>query len=434
MKARSITITIILAIAFAPVLLWYVDRLGDGTGEPLGLIALTAALGLAWKDRNPASPRSAEIALVVYGIGYFFLPPLLRAIPALITVAFLTGIHRRAGQTALLLLSLPIQASLDFFLGFPFRVITAEGTRLLFSLFGVSVERYGVQISLGGAIVSVDPPCSGIQMLWATVFLTAILSALFKLSYLRTLSLGLTALLLCLIANIFRATLLAIPEARLISTPEFLHEGIGLFFFAITALLLVKLARLFQAKAIRPQNQVPPLPRRLVATAFGVSLMTLLPAQTKPQTGGSNFPVRTEYRGVLLEEIPLGEKEKSFAKNFPGRLLVYRAGNDTLIIRDVTKATRMLHPSYHCLKAEGFTISDSRLAIDENGNSHASYQAHLNDEAYLVSEVIKSSDGKRYWSDVSAWYWHALFNPNSGPWVAETLLTPINLEPSKLSS
>ncbi len=434
MKARSITITLVLAIAFAPVFLWYLDRLGDGSGEVLGLIALATALGLAIKDRNPGSPRAAEISLVIYGIGFFFLPPLLRAIPALVTIAFLSGMHHRAGQVALLLLSLPVQASLDFFLGFPFRLVTAEGARILLSIFGLSVERLGVQLSLGGAIVSVDPPCSGLQMLWATAFLTAILAALFKLSYLRTFLMGLAALLLCLLANTLRATLLVFPEAGLLSIPDFLHEGTGLIFFLLAGLCIVKLSRSLQTVKNTPEKSTRSLPTRLLATAFGVSLITLVPAGTLGEPPSTQFSPLTAYQGQPVEEVPLSPREEAFARNFPGQLRVYRVGNDTLIVRHVTKATRMLHPSYHCLKAEGFSISNSSLQTDPKGHQSSTYQANLNNEAYLVSEVIRSADGSRHWTDVSAWYWHALFNPNSGPWIAETRLTPISSKSSNKKS
>ncbi|MDF1714354.1 MAG: exosortase/archaeosortase family protein [Akkermansiaceae bacterium] len=433
MNTRRITITLVLAIAFAPVVLWYFDRLSDGGGEPLGLIALAIALGLAVKDRNPANPRCAEIAIIVYGLGFFFLPPLLRAIPALVTIAFLTGMHHRAGQVALLLLSLPIQASLDFFLGFPFRLVTAEGAQTILNTMGLSVERLGVQLSLEGAIVSVDPPCSGLQMLWATGFLTAVLSALFKLSYLRTIFLGFTALLFCLLSNILRATFLVFPEAGLLSIPDMAHEGMGLLIFALGSLCIVSLSRRLQAKKLLSRNSHQSLPARLLATTLGVSLITLVPAKIAGRSKSTHFPTLTEYRGLPVEEIPLSSREKTFAKDFPGKLRAYRVGNDSLIVRHVTRATRMLHPSYHCLKAEGFSISNSGLKTDHDGHPAATYHASLNKEKYLVTETIKSCDDSRHWSDVSAWYWYALFNPNSGPWVAETRLTPISPESSNRS-
>ncbi len=427
MNTRKLLALIALTVAFFPVLNWYWLRLGNGSGEPFGLLALALAVGFALQDRQPAQLRFAEISLLIYAIGLFFLPPLLRSIPALATIAFLSGMHRQAGQFALLLLSLPVQASLDFFLGYPFRLITAEGSRLLVNLLGYPVERLGVQLSLKGVIVSVDPPCSGLQMLWATALLTAILAALFRLSYFRTFKLSLIALTLCLLANILRAAFLFFPESGMITLPGFLHEGMGLLFFALASLVLCQMARSFQKAT--PSLPLPKKqnPTRLLTLACGVSLITLLPARTHSPNPPSNFESLSTYHGRAVEEVSLSPREESFAENFPGQLKIYRVGHDTLIIRRITKASRMLHPSYHCLKAEGFIISDSQIESDDQGQPFLRYRATRNDEAFLVSEKIRDLQNTKQWTEVSAWYWHALFHPNSGPWEAETLMTPIQL-------
>ncbi len=425
MNPRKITTVLVLAVAFAPVLLWYWSRLDDGAGEALGLVALVLAITLSLKDRHTPNLRLAEISILVYGVGFFFLPPLLRAIPALATIAFLTGIHRQAGQFGLLLLSLPVQASLDFFLGYPFRLVTAEGSRLLVNLMSYPVKRLGVQLSLEGSIVSVDPPCSGLQMLWASAFLSALLATLFRLSYRRSIELGVVALLLCLLANILRASSLFFPEAGIISIPGFAHEGIGLIFFALAGLVLAALARKFHLQTRSLQVRTPPVSRRFVTLACGVSLCTLLPARTESTAEAPDFPTLSFYQGRAVEEIPLSEKEEIFAKNFPGQLKVYRIENGTLILRRITKASRMLHPSYHCLKAEGFSISNSSLKKTPEGQALLQYQVTRGAERFLVTESIRNLDGSRHWTEVSAWYWHALFHPDSGPWEAETLIFPI---------
>jgi exosortase len=425
MNLRIITTVLVLSVAFAPVLLWYWSRLDNGSGEALGLVALVLAITLARKDRDTPNLRFAEISILIYGLGFFFLPPLLRIIPALATIAFLTGIHRQAGQFGLLLLSLPVQASLDFFLAYPFRLITAEGARFLVNLLGYPVERLGVQLFLEGSIVSVDLPCSGLQMLWASAFLTALLATLFHLSYRRTLELGVVALMLSLLANTLRASSLFFPEAGIISIPGFAHGGIGLIFFALAGLILVALARKLHLRKRDPQRQTPPITRRFVVLACGVSLVTFLPARTESTTAAPDFPALDFYQGRAVEEIPLSEKEESFATSFPGQLKVYRIENGTLILRRVTKPSRMLHPSYHCLKAEGFAISASSVRESPDGQPFLQYRATRNTEQYLVTESIRTLDGRRHWSEVSAWYWHALFHPNSGPWEAETLIVPI---------
>ena len=58
MNARKVLLTIALAVAFLPVLNWYWLRLGNGSGEPFGLVALLLAIVFASQHRHPASPVS----------------------------------------------------------------------------------------------------------------------------------------------------------------------------------------------------------------------------------------------------------------------------------------------------------------------------------------------------------------------------------------
>ena len=428
MTPRNVISTLLLALAFSPVLFWYGSRLDDGTGEPLGLIALALALIFISQNPQPTAPRFAEISLALYALSLFFLPPLLRAIPSLATLAFLTGMHRRAGYFGLLILSLPLQASLDFFLGYPLRLITASASHFLLSMIIPGVAQIGVQLSHHDSIVSVDPPCSGIQMLWATAFLTALLAALFKLTYRRTVLLSLAALSLCLLANIFRASTLFFPESNLITLPGFAHQGIGLLFFAIAAFALIKLARGLQHQSAPQKFDSAPVSKRFLALASTVSLITLVPARTTQQQLPPIAPL-THYQGQAVEELPLSEQEIAFSKNFPGHLRLYRIGNDTLIVRHLTKATRMLHPSHHCLRADGFSLTTPGIRFDQNNRPTLSYQATRLQTSFRVTETIRNQSGSQHWAEVSAWYWHALLHPNSGPWIAETLLKPKNQKP-----
>ncbi len=433
MNTRKFLAVTLLTLAFFPVLKWYWLRLGDGGGETFGLIALALALFFNRSQPHAASPRLAEISLLIYALSLFFLPPLLRSIPALGTIAFLSGMHRRAGQFGLLLLSLPVQASLDFFLGYPFRLITAEGSRLLLNslhslrLMAHPVERLGVQLSQQGQLVSVDPPCSGLQMLWATALLSALLSALFRLTYRRSIQLSIMALALCLLANILRASFLFFPESGLISVPGFLHQGVGLIFFALASLLLCNGARRLQTSIVpsllpAPQN----ISHRLQILASGTLMITLLPARMASPLPQAELVSLNSYQGRTVEETALSPREKSFAENFPGELKIYAVAHDTLIIRRITRASRLLHPSYHCLKAEGFLITHSRIEKDAQEHPVLRYQATRQGEAFQVSESIRNLNGTRQWTDVSAWYWHALFHPQSGPWEAHTLMTPFS--------
>jgi hypothetical protein len=78
------------------------------------------------------------------------------------------------GLWSLLLLSLPSVASLEFFLGYPLRVLVGEATAFLLQMQGLDVWREGVCLHFGEKLIWIDAPCSGIKMLWFGLFLAAI--------------------------------------------------------------------------------------------------------------------------------------------------------------------------------------------------------------------------------------------------------------------
>ncbi|MDA7888210.1 exosortase/archaeosortase family protein [Akkermansiaceae bacterium] len=413
-----------LGFAFFPVMRWYVDRLDGGFGEFMGLIPLALVAVFGWKNAGRANYMAAVGFLILYVLGFSFLPPLIRAIPALLTIAFLTGIHRRPGLVALLLLSLPVQASLDFFLGYPFRIVTAEGSQWILGLAGFPVTRVGVQLMIKDAMVAVDPPCSGLQMLWVTFVLTAILATIFRLGWIRLGLLGITGVFLCLLGNTVRATILFFPESGMIALPGVAHVGIGGLIFLVAASVLVAVARKLDpgTHVVRePGRPVPPL-CPLAALVSGI-VVVAAPAISLPR--GEAMPALTHYRGQPLEVIPLTDFEKRFEKTFPGQFGVYQMGESTLIVRHVSRASRRLHPSAHCLQGEGFQVGPATMVTDEDGCRWSRYTATRFRTTLSVSERIHSLKEEREWTEVSAWYWYALFHPQAGPWQAETIITPI---------
>jgi len=421
---RGVALIAALGFAFFPAGRWYLDRLDDGLGEFFGLVPLALVMVFAWGKTGRANHRLALLSLVIYVMGFSLLPPLTRAIPALLTIAFLTGLHRRPGLVALLLLSLPVQASLDFFLGYPFRIVTAEGSRWILELAGMPVGRVGVQLMIKEVIVAVDPPCSGLQMLWVTFVLTAILAALFRLSWIRMAVLGTVGVLFCLLGNTVRATILFFPESGMIELPGFAHEGIGALIFLIAACALAAIARRLDTGVSFGQEVAKPVPPMfpLAALVSGVVVMTA-PAISIPKA--ESVPALTHYRGHPLEQLSLTDFEKKFEKTFPGQFDVYRMGPSTLIVRHVNRASRRLHPSVHCLQGEGFQVGPASEVTDDEGCRWRRYTATRFQTKLSVSERIYSLSDGREWTEISAWYWYALFHPRSGPWRAETLITPI---------
>ena len=79
------------------------------------------------------------------------------------------GAWRRCRSPGLAVLALPLLSSLQFYAGYPLRVITAEASRWLLAP-GFSVAREGSSLLIDGRLVIVDAPCSGVQMVWLGYF------------------------------------------------------------------------------------------------------------------------------------------------------------------------------------------------------------------------------------------------------------------------
>jgi len=133
----------LLAIALLPTWWWMGRRVLDGSDDPLGVLALAALLGLAWTCRGAlrAAPLLRWFAAALTGAVLATatqggLPPLLCALFGLLAfgaalLAFLPSRIASAPVLGLSLLSLPLLASLQFYAGYPLRVVTAEASRWL---------------------------------------------------------------------------------------------------------------------------------------------------------------------------------------------------------------------------------------------------------------------------------------------------------------
>ena len=89
--------------------------------------------------------------------------------------AFLPAGVATAPVLGLSLLSLPLLASLQFYAGYPLRVVTAEASRWLLPPASAS-QRSGASLLVNGQLVIVDAPCSGVQMLWLGYFTACVVA------------------------------------------------------------------------------------------------------------------------------------------------------------------------------------------------------------------------------------------------------------------
>lgn len=233
----------VLLLALWPHWIWMVRRLTDGSDEPWGILAVVAVLALVARDRRELAPpsRSALAAsgalAIAAAIAQLFVPPIFAAALAMLALAaFLaSALPQRpaAPLTTLLLLALPVIASLQFYLGYPLRALTAHAAAPLLQAAGFDVHAAGASLQWRETTVLVDPPCAGIGMLWLGSFVAALLSYLNGASVRRTAINALGAAVLVLVANILRNAALFFPEAGIVHWPDLAHRAVGLAAFAL---------------------------------------------------------------------------------------------------------------------------------------------------------------------------------------------------------
>ena len=234
----------LLAVALWPTWWWMGQRMVDGSDDPLGGLALMALGTLVWQHRQHlrAAPRLGFQALALGGAVlttalHAQLPDLLVALIGLLSLAagllaFLPAQVATAPVLGLSVLSLPLLASLQFYAGFPLRVVTAEVSGWLLSA-AYTVERSGSSLLVDGQLVIVDAPCSGVQMVWLGYF-TACVVALVVGSTNRGFLLRLPIVsALVLVGNVLRNTVLVAFQASGAPLPGWGHEAVGLIVLAL---------------------------------------------------------------------------------------------------------------------------------------------------------------------------------------------------------
>lgn len=425
------------ALALWPVWQWSVRRMSDGSDDPFGIVALLALLLMLWRGRRQLSsaPRLPWLLLTLLLCAASVLapgvPPLARAVAAVLTL-FVAVLALRAPGQALLawlglgLLALPIMSSLQFFIGYPLRVLTAEVSAWLLRGGGLEVLRQGSTLEVAGQLVMVDAPCSGIQMAWVAYFTAFATAAWLRMSD-RQLLRRLPLLgVLILTGNILRNSLLILQETGRLDWPGWMHEGTGLLVFVgVCALVLRYMAggAVFVASATGLPGRravLQPAPQALLLSAFAaLALWPLLaaPGAVEPRQGNFvEWPTR--FAGQPLRPLALSAVEQRFAAQFPGAIARFSAGEQLLTLRHVSRPTRKLHPAADCYRGLGYRIQAMHLEQRSDGAGlQRCFVANGHSVDLRVCEYIEDAAGQSF-SDNSAWYWSALSGGSAGPWRA----------------
>ena len=439
--------------ALIPVWRWYLERLTDGSDDPLGIIALAALLVIVIRDRTQFSQRPRTVWLVsavtltsLAVLGHAHLPNLLGGVLAILALssalfAVRSPTRPMLATVGLGLLALPLLSSLQYFVGFPLRVVTAEASAWLLGLVGQEVIRNGSALAISGQLVMVDAPCSGIQMGWMAYFTACSAAAWLRITdacFIRRLPL---VGLIVLLGNIVRNTVLVMKEAGIIHWPDWTHEAVGVLTFSIVCIVVLRL--LLPCSRARLPIKETPLPLITASKATprsGAHTLTLTlfvaltlwpylhPAAdaTQPLTPFFEWPA--QYEGQPLRPLSLSAVEQRFAENFPGTIGRFQTADSTLVLRQVNAPTRMLHPASDCFRGLGYRISQIHLVRDVHNKETAPLQrcfiADNNRDRLQVCEHIIDAAGAVY-TDTSSWYWAALIGQSKGPWQAITQARPM---------
>lgn len=245
----------ILLAAFWDAWRWCAERaaaepedmapLAAGAALLLILGARRAAQGYALQ-RPPLAPLT--VMLLLYAAASLTAPPLLRAMIA--STATLYCLHRMIWPAApsvsfwgVTLLAAPILPSLQFYLGYPMRIVSASLTVGLLQLQGLPVSRQGVLLVWRDQLLQFDAPCSGVRMLWTGLLFTLAVCLIHRFRPSLVAAAMAISLAMTLLGNALRAASLFYLETapfaeRLAafdpSIGRWGHEAAGLAAFAMT--------------------------------------------------------------------------------------------------------------------------------------------------------------------------------------------------------
>ena len=243
------------AAALWPHWAWAAARVADGSDDPLGVAALALLMIAVWRltPTLRANPRPrwlarALIASVVATAAAGAAPPLFGALCAALALvaglrAFMPSGHATLPLAGLAVLALPLLSSLQFYAGYPLRVVTAQASTWVLQAVGMAAQRTGTAMQVEGRLIIVDAPCSGVQMVWMAYFCACAVAALRATNdraFVRRLP-WVGALVLA--GNVLRNSVLVGLEATLPAVPEALHQGVGMVVLALVCAAVVALMR-----------------------------------------------------------------------------------------------------------------------------------------------------------------------------------------------
>ena len=423
-----------------------------------GLFALVALALFVWSVSSPLPARpetrpnerhaaallglTAAIRVLAHVLAIDTLGALVLVVDVY-AVARLSGTDRRARAVSPFWLAvafafaLPVERLIQRVIGYGLQQASASGACRVLSAAFDDVACAGVRITVEGADVLVDLPCSGARALMMVLFAYAVIAAKVRPGLPAALIGAAYALASAFLANLLRVVLLAsgvaLGEDRLgidvMAQPW--HDAVGLLSLALAAPILLgwALAAREPARAVRtprghPARRTAPRPRPAMA---GSLLLAALAATSLPQrpldVGPPARPPALPARllGAPATPMPLTEMERAYYAQYGGNAARAAYGPHALLLTETGSPLRHLHTPDECLRGAGFEVA--YLGLRFAPVPTAAWRAEAPDgRAYRVESTFVSSRGHVTASVAeSVWLW--LRDPTTR-WSAVQRVTP----------
>ncbi|MCC6698850.1 MAG: archaeosortase/exosortase family protein [Candidatus Hydrogenedentes bacterium] len=424
------------------------DRWTKGWGSPLSAYVFVGAVFLVWITPLTAFERldlrlgfargwalAASSLLCAYACLFTRVPQLVSCeLAAAALACTLLGLLpdelrcRSWGIGILLLLSMHVSTSVEFFVGYPLRFVS---TWIAALMLGPMAQSFGTALTDGINVYQIDAPCSGVKMLTSALVMGAALSVLLRLRPRATLALVAAAGVIAVLGNAHRAATLFV-----IGAPDTeAHAVIGVIVFAECAAVLVGLGAYMKRRELRrgqgPRRASPSSaagPRTLGLLGVACVLASIAPLLAFPVSDARaatdmrvNWP--DTWQGHALHPLPLSEAVQKHLRGFPGQWAQFtvEGTGQTLLLRTCTAATRDLHSAENCYLAMGGRCEALPSVRDTDGHVWSRFRyvpptgGRLEVQQCYFSVSGESSGGALEdwirgapsWPDISAWYWAA---------------------------
>jgi hypothetical protein len=121
-----------------------------------------------------------------------------------------------------------------------------------------------------------------------------------------------------------------------------------------------------------------------------------------------------EWRGQALQPLARSAVEARFAERFPGRIARFSVagGGEELVLREVQRPTRMLHPAADCWRGIGWQVGAAHLVHDDRPPRRCFEAAHKGSACACASASSMRTASRsptprlvlgRRWAEPRAW-------------------------------